>query len=284
MAIGVAAGVLVGGSVGGYLLARPMSRVVRTEAYQVAAATAEDLADVADLRIFFAHQSVGGNILDATPAVFDAAGLAVPEIVETEDAAAVTGPMIVHAYVGENRDPIGKITEFDRMMRSGMGEAVDVAVLKLCYIDVRDDTDVDEIFDLYSETLAALERDFPDVTFLYVTVPLTTEFGGATQRAKQRIKDLLGRDNLYVPADNVAREELNALIRAEYGATGRLFDIAAIQATDLDGNRRVRSHDGSEYFAMEDVISSNPGHLNSAGGEVIASAFYAAISGGAERA
>lgn len=280
-ALGGVAGVVVAGAVSGYLLARPLSRVVRTEAYEVSAATADDLADVAGLRIFFGHQSVGGNILDATAEVFEASGATAPEIVEADDAEVVSGPMIVHSFVGQNRDPLGKITEFDRIIRSGMGDTVDVAVLKLCYIDIRDSSHVDEIFVAYRDTLAALERDFPDVTFLYVTVPLTTEFGGPVQRAKQRIKGMLGRDNLYVPADNVAREQLNSLIRAEYAETGRLFDIAAIQATDLEGNRRVRSHDGSEYYAMEAVISSNPGHLNATGGAVVASAFYSAIAGAA---
>ena len=228
--------------------------------------------------MFFGHQSVGANILDATPSVFAAAGVEAPEIVESEDATVRSGPLILHSYIGRNRDPLGKIAEFDRVIRNGVGDSVDVAVLKLCYIDVREGDDVNAIFDAYRETLAALERDYPDVAFVYMTTPLSTEFGGSLERAKRRIKDLLGRDNLFVPAHNVAREELNALIRAEYGDSGRLFDIAAVQSTGEDGNRRVRSHGSSEYFAMESYLASDPGHLNPAGGEIVASAFLATVA------
>jgi hypothetical protein len=275
--LGAVAGVVVVGLVSGYVLARPESKVLRTEAYDVASATPDQLERLARLRIFFGHQSVGGNILGATPDVFAAAGVAAPEIVESEKAVA-SGPLILHSYIGRNGDPLGKLAEFDRIIRSGVGDSVDVAVFKFCYVDVHEGDDIDALFAAYRDTLAALERDYPDVTFLYLTVPLTTEFGGPFERAKRRVKDLLGRENIFVPAHNVAREELNALIRAEFGDSGRFFDIAAVQSTGADGNRQVRSHGGSVYFAMEDVLASDPGHLNSGGGAIVASAFLATVA------
>jgi hypothetical protein len=271
-------GVMVVGLVSGYVLARPESKLLRTEAYDVASATPAQLERVANLRMFFGHQSVGGNILSATPDVFAAAGVAGPEIVESEDPAAAFGPVILHSSIGRNGDPLGKIAEFDRVIRSGMGDSVDVATFKLCYVDIRAGDDINTVFEAYRDTLSALERDYPDVTFLYVTVPLTTEFGGPLERAKRRVKDILGRDNRFVPAHNVAREEFNALIRAEFGDSGRLFDIAAVQSTGVHGNRQVRSHAGSVYFAMEDVHASDPGHLNPDGGAIVASAFLATVA------
>ena len=269
---------MVVGVVSGYVLARPESKVLGSESYDVASATSDQLERVAGLRIFFGHQSVGGNILDAAPDVFAAAGVTAPEIVESEDPAAASGAVILHSFVGRNRDPLGKIAEFDRIMRSGMGDSVDVATLKLCYVDIREGDDINAVFEAYRDTMAALERDYPDVTFLYVTVPLTTEFGGPLERAKRRVKDILGRDNLFVPAHNVAREEFNALIRAEFGDSGRLFDIAAVQSTGADGTRQIRSHAGSVYFAMEDLLASDPGHLNPDGGAIVASAFLATVA------
>ena len=87
------------------------------------------------------------------------------------------GGFIGHAFIGENEKPLLKIEDFDAKMRSGIGEQVDVAMMKLCYVDITSDTDVDALFATYRETIAALERDFPKVTFVHVTVPLMTEQG-----------------------------------------------------------------------------------------------------------
>ena len=43
--------------------------------------------------------------------------------------------------------------------------------MKFCSLDITSSTDVDAIFARYRDTMAALERDFPDVTFIHVTVP-----------------------------------------------------------------------------------------------------------------
>ena len=102
--------------------------MLRTEAYDVASAL-DQLERLARLKIFFGHQSVGGNILGATPDVA-AAGVA-PEIVESENSVA-SGPLILHSYIGRNGDPLGKLAEFDRIIRSGVGDSVDIAVFKFC--------------------------------------------------------------------------------------------------------------------------------------------------------
>ena len=38
-------------------------------------------------------------------------------------------------------------------------------------------------------------------------------------------------------ANNGLRQTFNNLVRAEYGASGRLWDVAGIQSTDPDGNK-----------------------------------------------
>ena len=84
---------------------------------------------------------------------------------------------------------MGKIAEFDRVIRSGIGDSVDVAVLKLCYVDVREGDDVNAVFEHTGTRWRRSNATIPDVTFLYMTVPLTTEFGGPLERAKRRVKD-----------------------------------------------------------------------------------------------
>ena len=46
------------------------------------------------------------------------------------------GGFVRHAFIGENGKPLLKIQDFDARMRSGIGEQVDVAMMKLCYVDI----------------------------------------------------------------------------------------------------------------------------------------------------
>lgn len=264
------------GLAGAYLV-RPASSVVRQEAYQVPTATGSQLERAASLKIFFAHQSVGRNMIEAVPAVYAAAGIQPPEIIASDQAQlASSHGYIQHVLVGRNGDPLGKINEFDRLIRSGIGSQVDVAALKLCYVDFRSGDDTERVFEAYSNTLAALQRDFPSVTFLAITVPLTTEQG-----ILGRTKERLGLGDPYGPQHNVTRETFNAKIRAEYADTGRLFDIAAMQSTSSDGIRLVRTFAGAEYFSMEEASAKDPGHLNSTGSALATSAFLRTIAGAA---
>lgn len=269
----VTTGVVVTGLIGTYLLTRPETVVVRAESYQVTAASGDQLAQVAGLRIFFAHQSVGQNIIDAVPAIYSSAGVDAPEIIRSEEPQTVTGGYLQHVNIGTNGDPLGKIAEFDRIIRGGVGDEVDVAALKLCYVDFHSGVEVSAIFDAYRSTLADLERDYPNVTFVYMTAPLTTDRGPL-----KRVKARLGLDNSLSPEDNVVREEFNTNIRAEYSKAGRLFDIAAVQATASDGTRLLRSYQGANYYAMEDSLSSDPGHLSADGAVVVGGALFETIA------
>lgn len=174
LAVLVAAVLGVAGFAIAYTLIRP-ERVIRNETYAVPVASTDQLAELARTRVFFAHQSVGRNLLDAIPAMYEEAGLAAPEIVESSEA--LPGPGIQHVTIGQNGDPLGKIAEFDRLIRGGIGDQVDVAVFKFCYVDFHEGDDVTEVFTAYRDTMAQLEADYPDVTFVYATVPLTTERG-----------------------------------------------------------------------------------------------------------
>ncbi|MGN0065014.1 MAG: hypothetical protein ACI379_12300 [Nocardioides sp.] len=242
------------------------------DAYETPVASTDDLRAVAGHRVFFAHKSVGYNIVDALPGVYEDAGLEAPRLDESREAPA--GPALVHVANGENGDPLGKIAEFDRTMRAGMADEVDVAVLKLCYVDFREgEVDVDEVFAAYRETLAALSRDYPEVAFVAATSPLTTERG-----PMGKVRAALGRGDTLGPEHNVVRERFNVLMRAEYTEPGTLFDIAAVQSTDADGDRVAYERDGSRYYAMDSTLASDPGHLNAAGGRVAASAFLATVA------
>lgn len=226
--------------------------------------TTQQLQAAAEKRVYFGHQSVGANVLDGVPAVFAEGGVTAPAI--TDDlASAPSGGVLAHAYIGENTQPAGKIVAFDAALRGGVADQVDVALMKLCWVDFNGETDVDALFASYQRTLAALERDFPEVTFLHVTTPLTAQSSGA----KHWVKNLLGKPD-YNAADNVVRERYNALMRAEYASTGRLFDLAAMESTAPDGSRVTGTYEGATYYALAPEWASDPGHLNAAGSQVAA--------------
>jgi hypothetical protein len=239
------------------------------------ALSAEDLATAAGVKVFFGHQSVGMNVLDATPDLFAANGLPAPRIVEVGPDTAVpeggTGGFLAHAYVGRNDEPHTKIKDLDARIRGGLGAQVDVALMKFCYADVHAHTDAEALFRDYRAAMTALERDFDTVTFLHVTTPLTTQPG-----LKQAVKRLLGRPGDR-RADNVTRERLNRLVREEYGPD-RVFDLAAVQSTAPDGTRVTGRYEGQEYFALYDGYAADPGHLNAQGSRLAAAGLLGLIA------
>jgi hypothetical protein len=232
----------------------------------------DDLAKVSGMKIFFGHQSVGMNILDGVPGVYAAHHMAAPPIEQDRTRAGQDGGFIDHAYIGENEKPLTKIQDFDTQMRSGLGQQVDVAMMKFCYVDITTHTDVTALFTRYRETMAALEQDFPDVTFVHVTVPLMTEPG-----LLSRLKSWLTGSSRYGPAENAARERLNALIRREY-AGDHLFDLAAIESTAPDGSRSAGTYRDQPYYRLYDGYASDSGHLNGEGARIAAAAWLQAIA------
>jgi hypothetical protein len=240
------------------------------------AITAEDLTAVAHTRVFFGHQSVGMNMLNAVPGIYADHGVSASPIEQRSAEAASNGGFIAHQFIGENTKPLLKIEDFNRTMRDGMGRQVDVALMKFCWLDITASTDVDALFARYRDAMAALERDFPDVTFVYVTVPLTTE-QGFISKLKTKLKTLVGESDRFGQAANLARERLNALIRREYGGR-HLFDLAAIESTKPDGTRVSGRYDNQEYFALYDGYAADIGHLNAVGSKIAATAFLEAIA------
>ena len=224
--------------------------------------SAEQLAAAGKVRLFLGHMSVGENILAGTKTLYQALDVAPPSIVQFT----VGGPLpdmperggIVHALIGENGDPLGKLRNFDTALRSGLAEEIDVAVLKFCYVDINHATDVDSLFQQYRSTLDALKRDYPDIIFLHATEPMTVKQSGF----KGTIKSLIGRD------DNVVRERYNALMRDAYGPD-LMFDIAALEGTAPGGGRAPALYDG---------YTSDGGHLNETGSAVVAAGLLRLLS------
>lgn len=202
-------------------------------------------------RVLFGHQSVGANILDGMSGLFAGRGATVPAVVEWP-ATHSPGGFLSHAYIGENGDPMGKIADFADRVRETAD--IDVAVMKLCFVDVVDGTDAAAVFRRYRDTMAALRSERPDVKLIYATVPLTV---GASR-------------------DNAVRQRFNALVREQYAAGGNLFDIAALESTRPDGSRVTGG--GGAYLTLHPDYASDDGHLNDRGAQRVAAGFARAIA------
>lgn len=242
----------VGGAVGvRYWAPQPATAAANAGASTVSKA---DLALAADSRLFFGHMSVGWNVLDGMEDVFAFNGMERPALVQLtlgEDPNDLPdGRLIVHAEIGVNGHPLGKLKNFDTALRSGLADQIDVALLKFCYVDITQATDVDALFEAYRSTLDALERDYPNVRFLHATAPLTVAPSGI----KENLRALLRGD------DNKARVRYNALMRSEY-RQDELFDLALAEST---------APDGSLSDALYPGYSSDGEHLNASGASLAA--------------
>jgi hypothetical protein len=194
-----------------------------------------------------------------------------PTVALTNESAAglpSSGPVFSHAYVGANGRPMGKIQAFEAYLRSGVGSRVDVAFLKFCYADIRgargaDYASVDELFNAYAAMMTRLERDFPNVTFLYTTAPVENV----------EIKP-------ETAAYNANRARYNALIRQRYGSTGRLWDVARAESTAPDGTRITSTYNGQTHEALYRGYTLDGGHLYELGTRVVATPLIQLIARG----
>jgi hypothetical protein len=232
----------------------------------------EDLEMVAAKTYFFGHQSVGANILQGVEELDAPSAEQALPIVEFADSAAITAPALVHTTVGENYDPLSKIQAFDDLVRNQVGEHVDVAFFKFCYVDFDGTTDVDGLFETYQQTMDALVRDFPQTTFVYVTVPLMAK----DQGIKAFVKSVIGRVD---PANaNLQRHRFNQLLREEYADTGRLFDLAQAEATYAGDQMCTMRVQGQAVPCLYPQYTDDGGHLNELGRRVIAEQFVAFLA------
>ncbi|MFY3743538.1 hypothetical protein ACOQFB_06500 [Anaeromyxobacter sp. Red801] len=229
-----------------------------------AATLTEQLRVLATKRQLFAHQSVGANILYG--GAWDGSGGlqrilrdhpegGVVLVSNPAGLASIPAGGWAEVELGTNGDPIGKIDEFDRLVRTTFTGGLDHAAMKLCFADFAESTDVAPIWARYQSVMDALERDFPG-RIVHWTVPLTSWVQGGA---------------------NLRREAFSQLVRARYGPTGRVFDLAAMEQRDAQGNLVVI--DGIPAMAPD--WSLDGGHVNDVFANRVATAyigFMAAIA------
>lgn len=233
-----------------------------------------DIKKLATTKIYFGHQSVGYNIIDAIKLkIPNASGL---NIIETDDPESFNKPVFAHSKNGENFKPETKIAAFVNKMNSGIGDKVDVAFFKFCYVDITSDTDVNKLFNEYKKSMDSLKKKYPKTLFLHITVPLTSENSiGIKNIIKSFIKTLLGKTsrNVY---DNIQRMRFNMLLKNEFGDS--VFDLSAIESTDTSGEMILSNKGGIKHPTLLHQYTNDGGHLNEDGSRLVSSGFLKFIA------
>jgi hypothetical protein len=214
-----------------------------------------------DNRVFFGHQSVGENIVDALRRGVTADGGPPLRVVEADQAPQMDGGFFCHARIGRNRDPRAKTRAFVEAMLGPLGERVDIALHKYCYVDVREGTEIGALFEEYVRAMADLRAARPRVRWVHVTVPLMAAPGGV----QAAVRRLLGRPHHRERA-NECRERFNELLRSRYHGREPIFDLAMIEA------------DARTPPSLASRFTDDGGHLNALGQEQAARALLRTLA------
>lgn len=198
---------------------------------------ATTVTDAMTARWVFAHQSVGMQVIQGIQAWCDVYSLPDPTIVDIETGTIPgSGGYLGHWYVGTNGDGFSKLTDYDATIRGGLHANADVFVLKFCYADLRSTSGYTpaDLFAEYEDVMDALITDYPTKRFILATETIVME---------------VDEDG----GNNSLRMTFNNLVRAKYGSTGNLWDIALALSTDPDG---VRIRTGSDPNWVEHLYSA----------------------------
>jgi len=218
-------------------------------------------------RIYFGHQSVGANIVEGIRDLCRKQGIPALRIVESSQAEDFADPAFGHSAIGRNHDPRSKIDAFAGILGAGLGNRVDLAFFKFCYVDVTDGSDVAGLFGYYRSVMEQLGAAYPRTRFVHLTVPVTVMPG----LARRVLGTLRGRRN-RAAYDNLARAEYNRLLTRTYTGHEPLFDLAGIESTTPTGRVLRHTLKGQELRSLVPAYSDDGRHLSGSGRRVVASA------------
>jgi hypothetical protein len=204
-----------------------------------------ELERLRSARVFFGHQSVGGNLLGGAEAL----GFPFRTVSSAIDYAGVKRG---EALVAENGNPSRKIRSFtDFIDHQGIGDKVDVAGFKFCWIDFAEGADIGKLESEYAAAIDAIAKRFPRLRLFHVTPPLTSD----------------------EPARNKLRLSFGERLKARYASKAVVLDLGSIVSTSATGSRCQR---GGVPVLCDD-LRSDSGHLSDVGSQRAAKAFLYAL-------
>lgn len=158
-----------------------------------------------------------------------------------------------------------KITMFEGYIKDkGWGNKIDIAMNKHCYIDTYYDNSLSASANKainvkkandYTRSMSSLEKAFPNITFVYTTMPITISSEGR---------------------DNLARQYYNNKVRSYCKNNGKyLLDIADVESTSASGKMSRVTVKGIKVQVLNRGYTYDNGHLNQKGQERVGKAWYA---------
>lgn len=219
---------------------------------------------IASKRIYFGHQSVGFDIISGIHDLMDTRNSFKLNIIEIKSIPNGTN-YFAHSILGKNMEPLTKVKEFDSIIRDANNHAPDIAFFKFCYIDFSTNTNINDVFKNYTESVSRLSKDFPNTKFIHVTVPLTTTQTGIKVWLKKLINKPIGGYD-----DNIARNEYNELLKNHFAGKEPVFDLASIESTHQTGSRSAFKSNGRTYWRLCPEYSYDGRHLNKNGRDIVA--------------
>lgn len=225
-------------------------------------------------RICFGHQSVGNNIVQGVREAMESNPSIKLNLVDIKEKRIPgIGGVFAHGAVGRNRHPATKMEEFRKIILEGEGKESDIVLLKFCYVDMDENTDVGARFAEYKAFVNGIRERSPRTMIAHVTVPLTT----TRPSIVNRIKKFFGAR--FDCSENIKNNRYNELLLKEYGGKEPVFDLARIESTRADGTRVTCTTGGETYFCLNEDFTDDGGHLNRNGRKFVAADFLAFLAG-----
>lgn len=224
---------------------------------------------IAKKKYFFGHQSVGNNILEGIESIVHKNPQIKLNVMRGTESNQLDDGVILHQLLGEWDNPYSKLNAFDAVMREGVGQNVDYAFLKFCYVDVVDRKSVDDIFNEYTSKIDRLKKEYPKVTFIHFTIPLHSIDKSLIKGSMRR---LLQKGEFGV---NVNRIKYNSVLKEYYGGKDPIFDVAYYESISFATGKVSQATDlfGNNYLSLSDDNTDDGGHLNENGKRWIAENF-----------
>lgn len=216
-------------------------------------------------KIFFGHKSVGYNILAGIQDIMEEIPAIKLSIVDEIDEKGPVNGYLYQKRIGDNGEPLQKIKNYENEIMRNYPNQFDIAMLKLCYIDIKANTSAHKIFNAYKESINRIEEKDTDIQIIHYTVPLTIVDKGI----KANIKKLFGKKPNGLE-DNMNRFQYNILVKKEFGEREHILDIAEIESSYMDGSRDMFSYKGKQYYKLIDDYTTDGGHLNEIGRKKVA--------------
>jgi hypothetical protein len=243
----------------------------KTDLPQWESVSASQWQALSQKKIFFAHMSVGNNILDGAQAVLQRHPGVSLVVTRASNPADMNLPALYHSEeLGHNAEPFLKIEAFRSLLNRIQPAAPDMVLMKFCYVDVQSETDTDALFKAYDQTISELKTQMPNTLFLHGTIPLESPQLSMKRKCKEIIKSFLGRPTRS--DNNYKRMLFNQKLKSAWPAE-QVFDIAQIESATPEGFLSYKVQSGQKIPFLYGNYTTDGGHLNDVGAQRIGEQF-----------